>query len=122
MNGVVFRGESTGEGNLRLLDAGEAYAGWRRGGRRGRKRKEEARQVGQRANQVTLVMLIGVLFGKSLEIIPRGSPYSGYPRVLMAVVLMAITMVVMLLMLLTALTARFDARSGDRTGKRKRIE
>lgn len=73
-------------------------------------------------------MLISVLFGKSLEIIPRGSPYSSYPRVLMAVVLMAITMVVMLLMLLTALTAlmalmaRFDARSGDRTGRRKRTE
>ena len=76
-----------------------------------------------------LVMLISVLFGKSLEIIPRGFPYSSHPRVLRAVVLvavfliavvpMAITMVMMLMMLLMAL---FDARGGDRTGRRKRTE
>ena len=82
----------------------------------GRKRKEEARQAGQRVNEV---MLISVLFGKSLEIILRGFSYSSYHRVLMAVVLMAVMMVVilqMLLMALTALMALFDARSGDRTG------
>ena len=78
-------------------------------GRRGRKRKE-AKQVGQRANQKLLVMLISVLFGKSLEIISKGFPYSSHRPVLVAVVLMAvvlktITMVVMLLMLLRALTA-----------------
>ena len=55
-------------------------------------------------------MLISVLFGKSLEIISKGFPYSSHPPVLLAVVLMAvvlktITMVVMLLMLLRALTA-----------------
>ena len=70
MNGVVFGSERTSEGSLRFLGAGESYAGWRRGGRRGRKRKEEARQVGQRANEV---MLISVLFSKSLEIILGGS-------------------------------------------------
>ncbi len=31
MNGVVFGGERTGEGSLRLLSAGEAYARWLRG-------------------------------------------------------------------------------------------
>ena len=38
---------------------------------------------------------------------------------LIAVVPMAITMVMMLMMLLMAL---FDARGGDRTGRRKRTE
>ena len=72
-----------------------------------------------------LVMLISVLLGKCLEIIPMGVPYSSHPAELMVVVLVtvvlcavvveAITMVVMLLMLLMAL---FNARSGDRTGRR----
>lgn len=50
VNGVIFGGERTGEGSLRLLGAGEAYARWRRGGRRGRKRKKEVREVGERAD------------------------------------------------------------------------
>ena len=61
------------------------------------------------------MMLISIFFGKCLEIIPMGVPYSSHPPVLMAVVLKAITMIVMLLMLLMAL---FNARSGDRTGRR----
>ena len=77
-----------------------------------------------------LVMLIDVLFGRRLEIIPRGFPYSSHPRplmamVLVAVVLMAITMVVMLLMLVMALIVPMvlsDAGSADRTGKREPIE
>ena len=71
-------------------------------------------------------MLISILFGKSIEIVSRGFPYSSHPLVLMAVVLVtvvlkAITIVVMLLMLLMALTALmalFNARSGDRIGRR----
>ena len=123
MNGVVFGSERSSEGSLRFLGAGESYAGWRRGGRKGRRRKEEARKVVQRVNQVILVIPISILFGKSLEIIARGSPYSSHPRVLMAVVLMAVvimakTMVVLLLMLLMELMALFNARSGEGTGRR----